>query len=315
MDESETIDAIIKNLLIENDAFFNHIYVINQDFDIIPSEKHYGMAINYVDIQESREQFVRELINTVIDWVYSHAKQQYILSELYDESRTAANAFTELQQKAFDKFRPSDDGDLIHGQFGELLLANCLQRFFRAVPILRKMSITTSVKHERFGSDAIHYKTENDKDIFYIGEAKSYTSPYKFNTAFAESIESILKEYHDIQKELRLYMYEEFIDKELIKITKDLINGKLPNAEFRLVTIIAYDETIQKNGSTREEILQSINTIISKRFSDFDKNKIDIAKYPILNRITYVVFPVWEFEKLIKDFSQNIPNQKSKDKS
>ena len=39
----------------------------------------------------------------------------------------------------------------------------------KAVPLLRKMKITTSSQHERFGADAIHYKVENGKNINNFG--------------------------------------------------------------------------------------------------------------------------------------------------
>ena len=42
--------------------------------------------------------------------------------------------------------------------------------------------------------------------------------------------------------------------------------------------------------------------IIEKRFASFDKEKIDLVKNPILGRITYIVFPVWEFEKLAQEY-------------
>ena len=104
------------------------------------------------------------------------------IQELKQEGRTLGNAALTLQRRAFEKFRSSADGKLLHGQFGELLLPNCIQRFFGAVPVLRKMPIASSRQHERFGADAIHYRPDGDKHQFYLGEAKSYTSDYKFNT-------------------------------------------------------------------------------------------------------------------------------------
>jgi len=299
----------IEGLLIKNQSFFNHVHIINQKFEILPESMHYGMAIDYVDLQESREQFVRELINTVLDWVYSQARQASILTELESEGRSKANAFTELTQKAFEKFRPSTDGKLLHGQFGELLLANCLQHIFNAIPILRKMPITTSPAHERFGSDAIHYNEVDGKPIFYIGEAKSYTSDYAFNTAFETAINSILNEYRNINREIRQYLHEDFLEPEKEQLATDLINGKLKNTEYRLVSIIAYEETAKRNGKSRDEILELIKLAIEQRYRKFDNSKIDIDGNPILNRITYIVFPVWEFETLIKSFSNGIPKQ------
>ena len=72
-----------------------------------------------------------------------------------------------------------------------------------AIPLLRKMSITTSANHERFGADAIHYKIENGKHIMIFGEAKTYTSSYKFNEAFEDALDSIINTYNQRRKELK----------------------------------------------------------------------------------------------------------------
>ena len=252
-------------------------------------------------------QFVRELINTVVDWVYSSTRQESILSELKKDGRSNANAATELIQKAFEKFRPSTDGKLLNGQFGELLLANCLQHLFGAVPILRKMPLATSPSHERFGSDAIHYREIDSKPVFYIGEAKSYTSDYKFNAAFEAALDSIINEHKNILKELRQYLHQDFLEPETEQLATNLVNGNIKNVEFHLVSIIAYEEKNAKNGNTRDEILGGIKRVIENRYRNFDNNKIDIKSNPILNRITYIVFPVWSFEELIRSFSDGIP--------
>ncbi|GHU46768.1 hypothetical protein FACS1894120_4150 [Clostridia bacterium] len=305
----------VANLLVKNDVFFNHVHIINQKFDILPDELHYGMSIEYIDLKESREQFVRELVNTVTDWVYSNAKQDAILGQLISDGRTNANAFSELKQKAHDKFRHSNDGSLLHGQFGELLLSNCIQHILGAVPLLRKMPITTSSKLERFGADAIHYKDINGIPVFYIGEAKSYTSNYQFAKAFDASIHSIIKEYNNITGEIRQYLHEDFLSPEMEQLATDLINGELKNAEYHLVSIVAYEETGKKDGLSRTEILNSVNAIIESRFKAFDNSKIDIAGNPILNRITYIAFPIWDFESLITDFSGYISRKEGKSKN
>ena len=232
----------LSDLLVKNDSLFNHIYVVNQKFDIIPSKKHYGMSINYVDLQEFRLQFIQELIHTILDWVYSKSKQAEIIEELISQGRTEGNSYSELVSAAHSKFRPSEDGSLLHGQFGELLLSNCIQRFFNAAPILRKMSITTSPNHERFGADAIHYTCVNGENLIFLGEAKSYSSKYKFNTAFEDAVKSIFDTYNNITKELRTYIYEDFLDSKLQAIATDYINGKLENVKVHLVCIISYNE-------------------------------------------------------------------------
>ena len=57
---------IVKKL-IDNDALFKNIYVIKQKFDILPNEKeHYGVSIDYQDIQELRDDFLNDLVDTII---------------------------------------------------------------------------------------------------------------------------------------------------------------------------------------------------------------------------------------------------------
>lgn len=45
-----------------------------------------------------------------------------------------------------------------------------------------------------------------------------------------------------------------------------------------------------------------IEDIIKKRYKSFDNTKIKLKEYPILNRITYIVFPIWLLENFAKDF-------------
>ena len=296
----------IQSLLISNESLFNHIYVVEQKFDIIPTQKHYGMAIDFIDIQESRTNFIEELVHTIIDWVYSRSRQKTITDALQDEGKSSGVISSVLVSRAHKKFRRSDSGELLHGQFGELLLANCIQKFFKAVPILRKMRITTSTEHERFGADAIHYRIDNGKHIIILGEAKSYTSDYQFNTAFKKSIESILDTYKKHQDELKLYIHEDFLEPELENVATKYLNNKLKDVEIHLASVISYNEKTKRQGASCEEIRASILRTIRSRFEKFDKSLIDIKNNPILDRITYIVFPVWDLEQVIELFAKEI---------
>ena len=102
----------------------------------------------------------------------------------------------------------------------------------KAVPLLRKMPIMTSSEHERFGADAIHYKVENDKNIIILGEAKTYTSKYRFNQAFEDALNSILDTYTHYRDELKLYVHEDFLDDKMNKIAEDFLNNKLKPIEI-----------------------------------------------------------------------------------
>lgn len=142
---------------------------------------------------------------------------------------------------------------------GNLLLFHYIQRFQKAVPLLRKMPIKTSSQHERFGADAIHFKIENDKPIIILGEAKTYTSKYKFSQAFEDAITSILSTYSSHRKELYSYLHEDFLDDEMNDIAEKYINNTLDNFEVRLVCLVVYNETEQKYCTFRK--MTSVNRL------------------------------------------------------
>ena len=57
-------------------------------------------------------------------------------------------------------------------------------------------------------------------------------------------------------------------------------------------------------GNTRDEILQKITKVIENRYSNFDKDKIDIKNNAILKRITYIIFPIWKLDELVSVFQK-----------
>lgn len=295
--------------LINNDSLFNNIHVIEQRFDILPNDKdHIGAFIEFQDIQDRRNEFLGELIDSIVDWVYSSEKYEKLLLEFQSRGKSKAAASANVIRKAHDKFRKTDNPDQLisQGQFGELLLFHFLQRYMKAVPLLRKMSITTSSRHERFGADAIHYKNINDKNIIYLGEAKTYTSKYYFSQAFEKAIESILNTYDNHRKELDLYVHEDFLDKELNQVAEDYLSNRLPNCEIHLVCIVTYEENKKISYTNQKEIQDQIIDIIRNRFREYDNSKIDIDQNPILNRVTYIVFPVWKLDDLIGQFQEQL---------
>lgn len=291
--------------LITNESLFNYIHVVTQKYDILPDDKeHIGTYIEYQDIQELREDFLEELGDSIIDWIYSASKYEYLKKEAMSKGKSDSAASQEIGRKAKRKFRGNRDSDqlLIQGQLGELLLYHFIQHCMKAVPLLRKMPIMTSSEHERFGADAIHYKVENDKNIIILGEAKTYTSKYRFNQAFEDALNSILDTYTHYRDELKLYVHEDFLDDKMNKIAEDFLNNKLKPIEIHLVSIIIYDETKPINKTNQDEIQEQIETIIKYRYKNFDDSKIEIDKNPILNRITYIVFPVWKLKELAEKF-------------
>ncbi len=306
---STLTESDIDKRIINNDALFNNIHVIHQNFDIIPNEnKHYGTSIDFQDLTELRDDFLNELYDTIVDWIYSSEKYAQIKAAAIKKGKSEEAASSEVQRKAREKFRgnKSSESLLIQGQLGELLLFHFIQRFQKATPLLRKMKITTSNKHERFGADAIHFKFENSKPIIILGEAKTYTSEYQFNAAFANALESILTTYSSHRSELNLYVHEDFLDNEMNEIAESYLNNTLNDVEVQLVSIIVYNETKEIDLTNRDDIHKQINEIIAERYKNFDNNKIDIDGNAILKRITYIVMPIWKLDELAQSFQDKI---------
>ncbi len=300
-------EAYINDNLINNDSLFNYIYVIEQNFDIIPNtDNHYGACIAYQDITELRNEFLNELYDSIQDWVYNRKKYNKLKTSAMSKGKTESAAASEISRRARDTFRGNRNSQniLIQGQLGELLLFHFIQRLQKAIPLLRKMKITTSNKHERFGADAIHFKYEQKKPIIILGEAKTYTSEYKFNEAFTDAIISILNTYKNHRDEINFYTHEDFLDPEMDEIAEQYINNTLKDIEVRLVSIVVYNETSDIMGNTRDEILQKITKVIENRYSNFDKDKVDIKNNAILKRITYIIFPIWKLDELVSVFQK-----------
>lgn len=296
----------IKKRLITNDALFRNIFVFEQKFDILPDGQHIGASIAYQDIRELREAFLGELIDTMVDWVYSAEKYADLLHKAMENGKSQSAAASEIRRRAAQKFRKSDDVLLIQGQLGELLLFHFIQRFKGAVPLLRKMPITTSSEHERFGADAIHYKTDGINNIIVLGESKAYTSKYRFKSAFEDAIESIISTYNHFSAELNLYLHEDFLDKDMNLIAEQFLTNQLKDVRIELVSLVLYNENQKIKINNEQEIKKQILQIIESRFASIDKSTIDFEKNPILARITYIAFPIWEFENLAQEYQKMI---------
>lgn len=124
-------------LLPKMDAFMRTMHYVTMDFTVEPKKKHIATCIDYQDLNQLRHEFLREMIASVIQYVYSRSKQKEILTA-ESKDRELEGAYSILQQRANEKFRPSS----VKGQFSELLLFNLLMHHFKAVPIIRKMKNT-----------------------------------------------------------------------------------------------------------------------------------------------------------------------------
>ena len=288
--------------LTSTDKLTNHIYWFYEDLETLPKKDHYGLSINYTDLKERRDDFLSELINTVVSWVYNSNKSKVLLDQRFAETKDLGNAMNFVTNQAYNKFRKGYP----QGQFGELLLFNLIQHYYKAVPILRKQNITTSTGHERFGADAIHYKKEGANNIFILGESKCYESKYSFNKAFEISLESIINTFNLLDKELDLYLYDDFLESDLERLVKSYKDNTLTNVKFELVCMIAYNETNKITGSDENSIKESIKEIIKNRCKDFNKDKFDVINNALLSRINYIIFPIWELDILLDTFQSKV---------
>ena len=296
------LDALITNKLINNELLFNHVYWVQQKIDLKPDKEHILSSIEYTDILPRKDDFITELVNTAISWVYSQKKQESLLKERYEKTQDYGNASTFLFQQARKKFRKGKP----QGQFGELLLFNFLQRFFTAVPLVRKIPITTSPNVERFGADAIHIAKEGNNILFYLGEAKCYKSNYHFSNALKAAILSILNSFDKFFKELDLYTYDDFLDVDLKMIAQNLKENKLRNIDFELVCILIYNEATELQGEDEQTIKANIVKSIETHCDKFDKSFFDKFPQAKINRIHYIFFPVWGLDSLLDDFVEQL---------
>jgi len=292
----------MKDLLSHTQSLFNHIYWFKQDFGIKPSKEHYGSEINWTDISERKDEFVAELMSTIASWVYNKGDVKMIIDERFALTNDAGNAANHLTNLAYAKFRK----DRPQGQFGELLLFNFMQHFFQAAPLLRKQPITTSTGMERFGADAIHYKSENGEHIMYLGESKCYESKYQFNKAFEKAVGSISTTFSNLSKELNLYVYDGFIETRLEDVVKRYKAGTLDPVRFELVCLIAYNETKALVKTKEDEIKKSIQDVISERCKGLEDKHYGACEAHVLERVNFIVFPIWALDELLDTFKNSI---------
>ena len=90
----------IEKRLINNDALFNNIYVVHQNFDILPCDtKHFGTSIDYQDLLELRDDFLNELYDTIVDWVFSSPRYVKLKEAALRKGKSESAASSEIQRK------------------------------------------------------------------------------------------------------------------------------------------------------------------------------------------------------------------------
>lgn len=289
--------------LTNTSNFLRHVYWYTGEMELKPKKDHIGVTIKWTDIVERRSEFLDELINSATAWVYSKQKSKEIFDEKLNESGGEIGiAAAHLTRLAHNKFR----NDSPQGQFGELILFNFIQHFFQAIPLLRKQRITTSTGHERFGSDAIHYRKDENFELLILGESKCYESKYQFNAAFKASIESISNSVNNLSDELKLYTFDDFIEPNLQTFAKDYKNGKIQNIRMDLVSIIIYNEVSKITSDQEDQIHQEIIRVINEKCKSVPHDAYDKIEERYLSRINWIIFPIWKLDQLLDSFSAGV---------
>ena len=99
-------ESEIAKRLMPNKALFADIHMISKKFDILPYDNmHYGASIDYQDIHDLRDDFLNDLLDTVIDWVYSSEKYSLLKERETHKGKSEATAHASVQRKARQKFR------------------------------------------------------------------------------------------------------------------------------------------------------------------------------------------------------------------
>lgn len=294
-------EAFVDGLLANSSALFNNIYAFECTIPTMPGKSHQGLTITHQDLKERRDDFIQELRHTMSAWVYSKSKYQEIIDQAIKErGGDVQNASSFMYQLVRQKFRKGHP----KGQFGELLLFNAIQHYFKAVPLLRKMSITTNPAIERHGADAIHYRPSGEAHLLYVGEAKTYGSKYKFTAALKDAVDSILDSYDKLSKELGLYVYDEFIDGGLVDIARGIKNNSLEGIHYELVCVVSYEENMDKSRPTEAEIKTAIREAVVQRLKDFDVAHFKGRCPHLLSRLHLLAVPVWGLDDLMETFEQ-----------
>lgn len=73
---------------------------------------HYGASIAYQDLQELREDFLVDLMDTIVDWIYSADKYAVLKEKETKKGKSEATAHASVQRRARDKFRKGSGNTL-----------------------------------------------------------------------------------------------------------------------------------------------------------------------------------------------------------
>ncbi len=301
MQNNNLSEINLENLLTDTSRLINTMYFVKNAY-FWDRDDTICTCINFAYLLCMRDEFLQELVSTIIDYVYHEKKQESIIKKI---SPKPSIGYSFLFQQATNKFRNCS----INGQFAELLIFNLLQHHFRAVPIIRKMTLTTNTELERNGADSIHIGKSNGKYVMYIGECKNYNFDKCFNKSFHDALDDVIEHYKNHRNELNLYTYDEFISPELEEFARDYLEGK-EEIELNMIAMASYNETIDIKGTNKNEKLNFIMNQITRSVESLKKEYV-LKKIPeeLHPRIHFILFPLWELSELLNRFKRKIGKQ------
>lgn len=286
-----------KDMLANTGALFEALHVFQIQPPVLPKTPHWGSHIQLMDFHFNRSYLIQRLTQAIASWVFSRKRVQQIFEEACGPTKDLGAASATLYLSAKETFRV----EAPQGQFGELLLNSFLQHLFQAVPLLRKQAVRTSDHHERFGADAIHY-SNTDGQHLYLGESKCYKSKYKFPAAFECSIESMGKTLSEFTSEIRKFSIGGFIEDDLREVALKVITNQIVGIKLHPISIVIYNETTKLKGGNADEYKDFIKSTIIEQCKKIDPNIYDSLPMGSLDRMTYIIMPVWELDQLLDEF-------------
>lgn len=288
-------------LLAPTHKLFEALEVFQISTKLLPDKDHYGAHVKLLDYKFNKHHLVTRLRSSIIDWVFCKAEARQIFEQEFGPDQDYGAAAAALYQAARETFRPNAP----QGQFGELLLSGFLQHLFHAAPLLRKQPVRTSDSHERFGADAIHFSNKDGSHL-YLGESKCYISKYKFAEAFAVSLESMNTTLENFATEIKKFSVGGFIEEELSPVASKLLRNELSDLEIHPVSIIIYNESTKLIGDNSIKIKQEIRETIKNQCEKIKAKAYEKILEADLDRLTYIIMPVWELDKLLDEFSKSL---------
>lgn len=99
-----------------------------------------GAYIEFQDLNELREDFLEELIDSIVDWIYSSDKFAELKQKAMDKGKSDAAATQEVGRKARQKFRADHNTDelLIQGAVRRIIIISFYTKIYAGNTFIEK---------------------------------------------------------------------------------------------------------------------------------------------------------------------------------